>query len=195
MDEDFEGETLTRWFTRQFDDLLSKVDGVSEYDARRPLTPTGTNLLGLVQHTGAVVLGYARLPWGRDLGREYMWEDTDEEPDIDLRVLPDVTRDEVLQLAADARAAMTELLAGPLDATGEVPWWRPDGRVTVHRVAVHVIAEVARHAGHADILRELVDGTAGMRPGDGNLPDRTRERLEERRNRIESDAKRYLMRS
>jgi len=106
-----------------------------------------------------------------------------------------VSRDEVLKLAADGRAAMTELLAGPLDATGEVPWWRPNGRVTVHRVAVHVVAEVARHAGHADILRELVDGAAGMRPGDTNLPDRTPERLQERRNRIESDAKRYLTRS
>ena len=195
MDEEFERETLTRWFSRQFDDLLSKVDGLTEYDARRPLAPTGTNLLGLVQHTGAVVLGYARLPWGRDLGRELMWEDTDEEPDIDLRVLPHVSRDEVLQLAADGRAAMTELLAGPLEATGEVPWWRPNGRVTVHRVAVHVVAEVARHAGHADILRELVDGAAGMRPGDPNLPDRTPDRLQERRNRIETDARRYLGRS
>jgi hypothetical protein len=195
MDEQFERETLTRYFTRSFDDLLSKIDGLSEYDARRPLTPTGTNLLGLVQHTGVVVLGYARLPWGLDLGRELMWEDTDEEPDIDLRVLPHVTRDEVLHLAADGRAAMTELLAGPLDARGEVPWWRPNGAVTVHRVAVHVVAEVARHAGHADILRELLDGAAGMRPGDPNVVERNTDALVKRRNRIESDAKRSLTRS
>ena len=192
MDEELERQTLTRWFTQQFDDLLSKIDGLPEYDARRPVTGTGTNLLGLVQHTGAVVLGYARLPWGRELGRELMWEDTEEEPDIDLRVLPDVTREQVLQLAADARAAMLDLLAGPLDATGQVPWWGSRGEVTVHRVAVHVLAEVARHAGHADILRELVDGAAGMRPGDRNLPDRDATALQERRNRIESDAKRHL---
>ena len=192
MDEELERETLTRWFTQQFDDLLSKIDGLPEYDARRPVTDTGTNLLGLVQHTGAVVLGYARLPWGRELGRELMWEDTEEEPDIDLRVLPDVTREQVLQLAADARAAMLDLLAGPLGATGQVPWWGSRGEVTVHRVAVHVLAEVARHAGHADILRELVDGAAGMRPGDRNLPDRDATALQERRNRIESDAKRHL---
>ncbi len=192
MDEELERETLTRWFTQQFDDLLSKIDGLAEYDARRPVTDTGTNLLGLVQHTSAVVLGYARLPWGRELGRELMWEDTEEEPDIDLRVLPDVTREQVLQLAADARAAMLDLLAGPLGATGKVPWWGSRGEVTVHRVAVHVLAEVARHAGHADILRELVDGAAGMRPGDRNLPDRDAAALQERRNRIESDAKRHL---
>jgi hypothetical protein len=195
MDEAFERETLTHYFTRQFDDLLSKIEGLSEYDGRRPLTPTGTNLLGLVQHTGAVVLGYARLPWGRDLGREFMWEDTDEEPDIDLRVLPHVTRDDVLQLAADARAAMVELLQGPLDLTGQVPWWGPNGSVTVHRVAVHVIAEIARHAGHADILREQIDGQAGMRTGDPNISPLTQEARAERSNRIEADARRYLTRS
>jgi hypothetical protein len=195
VDEAHERETLTRYFTRQFDDLLSKIDGASEYDVRRPLTPTGTNLLGLIQHAGAVVLGYARLPWGQDLGRGLLWEDTDEEPDIDLRVLPHVSRDEVLQLAADARAAMTELLAGPLGATGVVPWWQPNGEVTVRRVAVHVIAELARHAGHADILRELLDGTAGMRPGDANLSALGATAREERRNRIESDAQRHLTRS
>ena len=190
MDEEFERETLTRYVTRSFDDLVGKVEGLDEYDARRPLTPTGTNLLGLVQHAGAVVLGYARLPWGRDLGRELMWEDTDDEPDVDLRVRPEVTRDEVLRLAADARAAMTELLAGPLDAPGEVPWWGPGKDVTVHRVAVHVVAELARHAGHADILRELLDGTAGMRPGDPNVVARGTDDLDERRTRIETDARR-----
>jgi hypothetical protein len=195
MDSEFERETLTHYFTRQFDDLLSKIDGLSEYDVRRPITGTGTNLLGLVQHVGAVVLGYARLPWGRDLGREYMWEDTDEEPDIDLRVLPHVTRDDVLQLAADARAAMVELLQGPLDLTGQVPWWGPNGRVTVHRVAVHVIAEIARHAGHADILREQIDGQAGMRTGDPNISPLTPEARAERSNRIEADARGYLTRS
>jgi hypothetical protein len=195
MNEEFERETLTHYFTRQFDDLLSKIDGLSEYDARRPLTRTGTNLLGLVQHAGAVVLGYAHLPWGRELGRELMWEDTDEEPDIDLRVLPGVTRDQVLQLAADGRAAMLELLQGPLDATGEVPWWGPNGRVTVHRVAVHVVAEVARHAGHADILRELIDGEAGMRLGGTTVPNRDAAATQERANRIQADATRYLTRS
>ncbi len=192
MSEDVDRETLRHYFTRGFDDLLSKVDGVSEYDARRPLSPTGTNLLGLVQHAGAGVLAYATLPWGRELGRELPWEDTDDEPDIDLRVLPHVTRVEVLQLAADARAAMTALLDGPLDAPGEVEHWAPNHEVTVHRVAVHVIAEVWRHAGHADILREQLDGTAGRRPGDPNIPTGETERREQRWALIEADAQRHL---
>jgi hypothetical protein len=67
--------------------------------------------------------------------------------------------------------------------------------VTVHRVAVHVIAEVARHAGHADILREIIDGTIGMRTGDPNISPLSEQAREDRRNRIESDAQRYLTRS
>jgi hypothetical protein len=58
----------------------------------------------------------------------------------------------------------------PLDAAGQVPWWGDDGEVTLHRVLVHVIAETDRHAGHADIVRELIDGTAGLRADADNLP-------------------------
>jgi hypothetical protein len=66
-----------------------------------------------------------------------------------------------------ADATIAEL---PLDAAGSVPWWRPERRdVTLHQVLVHVIAETHRHAGHADIVRELIDGTAGLRPGNDNL--------------------------
>ena len=58
-----------------------------------------------------------------------------------------------------------------LDAVGHVPWW-PDERseVTLHRILVHMIAETHRHAGHADILRELIDGSAGLRPDGSSLP-------------------------
>jgi hypothetical protein len=57
-----------------------------------------------------------------------------------------------------------------LDAAGHVPWWGEGRRdVTLHQVLVHVIAETHRHAGHADIVRELIDGAAGLRPGNDNL--------------------------
>jgi len=73
-----------------------------------------------------------------------------------------------------------------LDATGRVPWW-PDehSTVTLHRILVHMIAETDRHAGHADIVRELIDGAAGLRddndnmaPGDATWWKDYRERLE-----------------
>jgi hypothetical protein len=68
--------------------------------------------------------------------------------------------------------AEATLLALPLDAPGTVPWWPGgSGNVTLQRVAVHLIAELNRHAGHADVLRELVDGSAGLRADNGNLPE------------------------
>jgi hypothetical protein len=58
-----------------------------------------------------------------------------------------------------------------LDAIGHVPWWPGEhSEVNLHRVLVHMIAETHRHAGHADIVRELIDGSAGLRPDSSNLP-------------------------
>jgi hypothetical protein len=73
-----------------------------------------------------------------------------------------------------------------LDATGRVPWWPEDGAsVTLHQILVHMIAETDRHAGHADIVRELIDGDVGLRegrdgmpPGDGAWWDHYRGKLE-----------------
>jgi len=66
----------------------------------------------------------------------------------------------------------TTIAALDLDATGYVPWWAEQRRhATLQQILVHMIAETHRHAGHADIVRELIDGSAGVRPGGGNLPD------------------------
>jgi hypothetical protein len=57
-----------------------------------------------------------------------------------------------------------------LGASGHVPWWPSDrSEVTLHQILVHVVAETHRHAGHADIVRELIDGTAGLQADDDNL--------------------------
>ena len=79
----------------------------------------------------------------------------------------------------------------PLDTVGRVPWWGPDGgaEVTLHRVLVHVIGESHRHAGHAAIVRELVDGSVGNQVGD-NLPDRDEAWWQEYRERLEAEATR-----
>ena len=57
-----------------------------------------------------------------------------------------------------------------LDDIGHVPWW-PESRseVTLHKILVHMIAETDRHAGQADIVRELIDGAAGLRAGNDNM--------------------------
>ncbi|WP_031074210.1 DinB family protein [Streptomyces sp. NRRL WC-3742] len=147
------------------DVLLWKLDGLSEYDLRRPLTPTGTNLLGLVKHvTGAEVLYFAdtfERPFAEPAP---VWFTGEVEPNADLWARADESTEEIVgryrRVWAHSDAVIEEL---PLDAVGRLPFeGRPEQ--TLHRVLVHMIAETHRHAGHADLVRELVDGTVGQRP-------------------------------
>lgn len=150
--------------------LTWKLEGLSEYDVRRPLVPTGTNLLGLVKHVASVEAGYLGDTFGRPFPQELPWFADDAEPNADLYASADETRESVLDLYHRVWAhsdATVEAL--PLDAPGRVPWWGEDGDVTLHRVLVHITTETHRHAGHADLVRELVDGSAGLRAGRDNL--------------------------
>ncbi|QCB94480.1 DinB family protein [Cellulomonas shaoxiangyii] len=185
-------ETLHRYLRRSREDLLGKLDGLSDYDVRRPLTPTGTNLLGLVKHVGGVQLGYLGSVFGRPSPREDApWMAEDAEPDADMWAALHETRDQVLELwAHSAEHADATVAALPLDAPGVVPWWGPSGDVTLHAVLVHLVVEVARHAGHADVLREGIDGLAGQRPGDLNVTGRTAEQWAAHRARVEDAARR-----
>lgn len=155
--------------------LLSKLDGLDEYQVRRPMTPTGTNLLGLVKHLASVELGYFTEVFGRDPGWDLPWFSDGAEPDADLWVTPAESRQDILALHHhSARASDATITDLDLDSPGEVPWWSPEKRqVTLGRVLVHMLNETARHTGHADILRELIDGRAGLRPDDPNLTPRT----------------------
>jgi uncharacterized damage-inducible protein DinB len=153
--------------------LLWKLDGLSEYDVRRPLTPTGTNLLGLVKHVASVEAGYFGETFGRPFAEPMPWIADDAEPNADMWATADESPEDIARLYrrvwAHSDATIESL---PLDAIGHVPWWAPDrNEVTLHRILVHMIAETHRHAGHADIVRELVDGAAGMRKGNENLPE------------------------
>jgi hypothetical protein len=108
--------------------------------------------------------------FGRPLDGSTPWPPADAEPNAPLWAAPGETRDDIV--TAHRRAselADATIAALPLNAVGRVPWWGGDP-VTLHRVLVHVTAETQRHAGHADILRELVDGSAGLLEGHENLP-------------------------
>jgi uncharacterized damage-inducible protein DinB len=156
------------------DALLSKLDGLPEYDVRRPLTRTGTNLLGLVKHLAYVELGYLGSVFGRPAAEARVWvEDLDDTPNWDLWATAEESREEIVGFYRRAWEHADATIAPlPLETEGEVPWWRPETRrVTLHRVLVHVLAESQRHVGHADIVRELVDGVAGLQRPGGNLPD------------------------
>ncbi|WP_097909875.1 MULTISPECIES: DinB family protein [Streptomyces] len=173
------------------DALLWKLEGLSEYDVRRPLTPTGTNLLGLVKHAAGVELGYFGETFLRPFGETPPAYGDDAEDNQDMWASADESREDVLALyrrvAEHADATIAEL---PLDAVGHVRWW-PDerSRVTLHQILVHVISDLQRHAGHADIVRELIDGTVGLRSAAGNMPPGDRVWWEEYRQRLEQVAR------
>jgi len=166
-------ETLVRYLQTGRDAMVWKLDGLTERQIRWPMTPTGTNLLGLVKHLASVELGYFGDCFGRPSVIEQPWFADDAEPNADLWATEEESREDIVGLyqAAWAHAAKTfeEL---DLDAEGEVPWWPEDRRrVTLHQLLVHMTAETHRHAGHADIVRELTDGAVGMRADNSNLPD------------------------
>ena len=179
---------LRRYLQTARDALLWKLDGLSEYDVRRPLTPTGTNLLGLIKHVASVELGYLGDTFGRPHGERLPWFDEGAEPNADMWATAAESREEIIGLYHRAWAHGDATIdALTLDAIGHVPWWPPERRdVTLHRILVHLIAETHRHAGHADIVRELIDGATGMRadndnmaPGDQTWWKNYRDRLEQ----------------
>jgi hypothetical protein len=153
--------------------LLWKLDGLSERDVRWPVVPTGTNLLGLVKHVASVEAGYLGEVFGRPFPEPLPWLEDDAEPNADLWATEDESRASVVALYARVQAHSEATVAAlPLDARGVVRWWPPErGEVTLHQVLVHLLAETARHAGHADLVRELLDGAAGVRADDSNLPE------------------------
>jgi len=76
--------------------LVWKLEGLSEYDVRRPMTPTGTNLLGLVKHLALVELGYFGETFGRPSGEPTPEWDDDAEANDDMWVTAEQTRDQVV---------------------------------------------------------------------------------------------------
>jgi uncharacterized damage-inducible protein DinB len=181
---------LIRYLQIARDVLLWKLEGLSEYDVRRPLVPTGTNLLGLVKHVAGVEAGYFGVTFDRLFGEPLPALDEDAEPNADMWATAEESREDIIDLYRRVWAhsdATIDTLA--LDAIGHVPWWPPEReQVTLHRILVHVIAETNRHAGQADIVRELIDGTVGLRMDADNLPYRDQASWSAYRDRLEGVA-------
>ena len=167
MDINDPKSVLFRYLDVAHDALLWKLEGLSEFDARRPLTPTGTNVLGIVKHVALVELGYFTEVFDRPMGIDLPDDIMDNNADLFARA--DESRDDVLELFAHARtqaAATIDALA--LDDRGHVPWWEQD--VTLQWIIIHMTAEIHRHLGQADILRESIDGAVGYREEATNMP-------------------------
>jgi hypothetical protein len=176
------------------DTLLWKLDGLSEYDIRRPLVPTGTNLLGLVKHKATSEFVYFGQTFGRPADVPLPWLEEGAEPNADMWATADETRQEVVDLYRRAWAHSDETIdALPLDAVGHVPHWpADDNEVTLHEVLVHVIVDTQRHAGHADILRELIDGSVGLLKNNDNMPSTDRRWWDDYRQRLQRVAEAAL---
>lgn len=181
-------EDLQGYLQAARETLLWKLDGLSEYDVRRPMTPTGTNLLGLVKHMASVELSYFGAPFGRPSAERLPWLDDDAEPNADMWATPQESRDDIVSLYHRAWAHTDATVDSlPLDTVVTVPWWPTERRtMTLHKILLHMIAETLRHAGQADIVRELIDGVVGlwaqddsMAPGDATWWESYRNRLEQ----------------
>jgi Protein of unknown function (DUF664) len=160
---------LQRYLQQGRDTVLAKLDGLGDHDVRRPLVPSGTNLLGLVKHLAGLELGYLGDCVGRPSGIVLPWvEDGSIWEDGDMWAAPDETRSELVDLYRRAwRHADASIAELPLDSRAEVPWWPEHRRATTFgSLLVRMVAETAQHAGHADILRETVDGSTGTGPDD-----------------------------
>jgi hypothetical protein len=171
--------------------LLWKLDGLGEYDLRRPMTPTGTNLLGLVKHIGGIEAGYLGEVFGRPIADPPPWfADDPNEPNTDMWARTNETSEAIIgfyQRVWIHTDATIEAL--DLDSPGTVPWWPTEqADVTLHQMIVLMIGETNRHGGHADIVRELIDGTAGLRPDFIGLPEGDEEWWADYRDRLEQTA-------
>ena len=156
-----EKESLKVALDRHRDAILWKLEGLDDEQLRRAMVPSGTSLLGLVKHLAAVEYGWFCDTFGRET--EPLPFD-DDDPDADLSVRPEETTEDILAFYGRARATADRVI-DELDIEDTGTAWFGDA-VTMRWVLIHMVEETARHAGHVDILRELIDGMAGdHRPG------------------------------
>lgn len=137
--------------------MLATLDGLSEYDMRRPLTPTGTNLLGLVKHLAGEEYGYLGESFGQPPTERPTWFRDDPYDEIDMWATPDESSDYITGVYQQACAhADATVAALELDSPGQVAHWER-AETTLGVLLLTMVGETARHAGHADIIRELID--------------------------------------
>jgi hypothetical protein len=184
---------LHRYLQDGRDAVVWKLEGLSEYDKRRPLVSSGTNLLGLMKHLAAVEIGYFGDTFGRPFSGWTPRLSTEEEPEADMWVRADEDSERIVEFYKDVWRHSDSTIADlPLDTIGRVPWWPEDrSAATLGHLLVRVAVETNRHAGHADIVRELIDGVLGLTPRAPNIPEAEDEWWVGYRDRLEAEASRF----
>ncbi|MFN3540474.1 MAG: DinB family protein [Rhodococcus sp. (in: high G+C Gram-positive bacteria)] len=157
------------------ENMLWKLDGLTEYQKRRPMTPTGTNLLGLIKHLAIVEYGYFGLTFGREFPAPFadLVKSAEARLNSDMWAAADESSEFIVDLYREAWLHADKTIeSNDLDTVGRVLHWPVERQeITLHRVLVHLVAETNRHAGHADIVRELIDASVGLRLGNENMAD------------------------
>ena len=143
--------------------LRQTIEGMSDLQIREPSTVSALTLGAIVQHVTEM-----EVQWGRftDVGADAMAGMTPERYAAMWTLDADASADSLLA-AYDAACAANDdrVRTADLDADHalpEAPWFAPGARWSARRVLVHIIAETAQHAGHADIIRETIDGQRTM---------------------------------
>jgi hypothetical protein len=142
-------------------EVIPKLDGLDEYDVRRPMTRTGINLLGLVKHLAFFEASY----FGFVFDRKYpeaipVVDENFRNPDL-MWVPADQAREQIIEGYRKAcRHADETIEALPLDAVGRVPWWETND-VSLFNVMAHMLGETRQHLGHMDLIREQLDARIG----------------------------------
>jgi len=189
MIDDAAKANLYNYLRHEREAVLAKLDGLSEYDVRRPLTVTGTNLLGLVKHLATWEARYLGEVFDRPFPEPLPRWDVEAERLADMWATEREARSDIVdryRRVWDHSDATVEALA--LDATGRVAWWQ-DAEVPLFNILVHLLAETSRHAGHADILREELDGAVGTDAEDMAEQRHDQAFWAERREEIEAAAR------
>ena len=147
---------LTTFLDFQRDVLLRKVGGLDDDGLRRVMTPSGLTLLGLLKH-----IAYVERYWFRSIfaGEDVTFPWTDADPDADWRPEPGETAERIATLYRDEVARAREITSrASLDESSA----SPASDETFRWILFHMLEEYARHLGHADLMREFVDGRTGF---------------------------------
>lgn len=186
------GAQLREYLNDAREAILWKCEGLSDAQARTPLTPTGTHVMGLLLHLAVTESQYFISCLGREIENSVIRGLIEaEDPQADFIPPPSMTLVDAVELYRETTVAADAVLEElELDSPAVVPWWIKHRHTSVERLLVHMIAESHRHAGHLDIVREQLDGFVGLRPSAPNIPDLTPEQWEEQRLRMKELADR-----
>lgn len=180
------GAQLREYLNDAREAILWKCEGLSDAQARTPVTPTGTHVMGLLLHLAVTESQYFISCVGREIENPVIrGVIASEDAQADFLPPPSMTLVDAVGIYREATVAADAVLDGlELDSPAVVPWWLKHRHTAVERLLVHMIAESHRHAGHLDIVREQLDGFIGLRPSAPNIPDLTPELWEEQRLRL-----------